>query len=130
MVRRIAKMSEAALQTHVCKLLTAYARPEVCWWACPNGEQRSARTGQRLKQQGVKAGAPDLMFVIGGKFIGLELKTEIGVLSSKQLTFKEDLERAGGFYHVAFGLEQAIAFLINMNLFRPGLHINVGGLMR
>jgi elongation factor P hydroxylase len=122
-------MSEAYLQTHVCKLLTAYARPEVCWWACPNGEQRSAKTGQRLKQQGVKAGAPDLMFVVGGGFYGLELKTEVGLMSPKQHVFREDLMRAGGTYHVARGLEQAIARLIEMGVFRPNIHINVTGLL-
>ena len=125
-----AKMSEAALQTHVCKLLTAYGRYEICWWACPNGEQRNPKTAARLKQQGVRAGAADLMFVIDHLFHGLELKTEIGTLSKAQLQFQEDLERAGGIYHVAFGLEQAIAALINMGLFRPNIHISLNELLK
>ena len=69
------------------------------------------------------------MFVKAGQFIGLELKTEVGCLSKKQEQFQEDLERAGGFYHVAFGLEDAIKTLIDMEVFRPNIHINVKGLM-
>ncbi len=129
MKRKIKTLSEAALQTHVAKLLTAYGRQDVCWFACPNGEQRSAKTGQRLKQQGVKAGAPDLCFIIDGQFIGLELKTERGIISSKQIQFQEDIERAGGGYLVAYGLEHAISKLIAMEAFRPNIHINVKGLL-
>ena len=122
-------MSEAALQTHVCKLLNAFAKPDIIFWACPNGEARSAKTGARLKQQGVKAGAPDLCFVIDRHFIGLELKVETGKMSNAQIKFQEDLERAGGGYLVAFGLEQAISKLIAMGVFRENIHINVKGLL-
>src|ERR1017187_72334 len=118
-----AKMSEAALQTHVCKLLYAYGRPDILWFAVPNGEQRSAKTGQRLKQQGVRAGAADLCFVIDGQFIGLELKTEVGTLSKAQHQFKEDLDRAGGHYYAAFCLEQDIAVLIEIDVFRANVHV-------
>ena len=109
----------------MAKLLHAYARPDFVWFACPNGERRSAKTAARLKQQGVRAGAADLMFIKAGQFIGLELKTEIGTMSKAQHQFKEDLERAGGFYHVTFGLEQAVSKLIDIEVFRPNVHITV-----
>lgn len=118
-------MSEAMLQTHCAKLLYAYSRPEIVWWACPNGEQRNPKTAARLKQQGVRAGAADLMFVIDHIFHGLELKTEIGTMSKAQHQFKEDVERAGGHYHVAFGLEQTVAKLIELEVFHPLAHISV-----
>jgi hypothetical protein len=127
--KRKAKMSEATLQTHIAKLLNSYAKPNICWFACPNGEQRSAKTGQRLKQQGVRTGAADLMFIKAGQFIGLELKTEIGAMSKAQHQFKEDLERAGGIYLVAFGLEAAISLLIDLEVFRPNIHISTKGLL-
>jgi len=109
-------MSEAALQTHVCKLLNAYARHDICWFAVPNGERRDPKTASRLKQQGVRAGAADLCFVIDGLMVGLELKTETGKPSKAQLGFREDLERAGGRYCCAFGLNEAIAALIDINV--------------
>jgi hypothetical protein len=122
---KLAKMSEAALQTHLCKLLYAFGRPDILWFSVPNGEQRSAKTGQRLKQQGVRAGAADLCFVIDGRFVGLELKTETGRISIAQEAFKDDVERAGGRYCCAYGLNEAIAALIDIGAFRPNIHINL-----
>src|ERR1035437_5964559 len=104
-------MSEAALQTHLCKLLYAYGRQDICWFAVPNGEKRSPKTAQRLKQQGVRPGASDLCFIIDNWFIGLELKTETGKMSQAQHTFEEDLGRSGGRYCCAYGLNEAIAAL-------------------
>src|ERR1035437_10273309 len=111
-------MSEAACQTHLCKLLYAYGRPDICWFAVPNGEKRSPKTAERLKQQGVRPGAADLCFVIDSEFIGLELKTETGKMSSAQEQFEEDAKRAGGRYCCAYGLNEAIAALIDIGAFR------------
>jgi hypothetical protein len=118
---RQAKMSEQALQQQIVKLLNAYARPDICWFAVPNGELRNYRTGVKLKAAGLRAGASDLAFIIEGRFHAVELKTEIGTLSAKQLSFREDLERAGGFFHTAFGLDQALGVLKGINAFRPGI---------
>jgi hypothetical protein len=123
-------MSEAVLQTHCAKLLYAYGRNDICWFAVPNGEKRSLKTAARLKQQGVLPGAADICFVIDHLFHGVELKTEIGKMSKVQHQFKEDCERAGGHYHVAFGLEQAVKVLIDIEAFRPNIHINTANLVR
>lgn len=122
---KLALMSEAALQANVVKLLQAYARHDVCYWHCPNGEIRNHKVGAKLKLAGVRAGAADLMFVIDGQFHALELKTEIGTLSGKQFQFQEDLERAGGLFHVAFGLDQAIGVLRGLDVFREGVRFTV-----
>lgn len=117
------------MQTHVCKLLYAYGRYDICWFAVPNGEQRNPKTAARLKQQGVRAGAQDMAFIIDHIFHALELKTETGKLSKAQTQFQEDLERAGGVYHVAYGLNEAIVALIDIDAFRPNIHISLGNLM-
>lgn len=122
-------MSEAALQQHCVKLLNSYARPEIEWHAVPNGERRDKKTAQRLKSSGVQAGVADLMFLIDGKNIALELKTEIGRMSGEQKKFQERFERAGGRYCCAYGLNEAIAALIDIGAFRPNVHVNVKGLM-
>lgn len=122
---RQASMSEAALQQQLVKLLNAYARPDIVWFAIPNGELRNYKTGVKLKQAGLRAGASDLFFVIEGRAHAVELKTEIGTLSGKQLAFREDLERAGGFFHSAFGLDQALGVLKGLNAFRPGVSFSV-----
>lgn len=45
-------------------------------------------------------GAPDIIIVIGGLFIGLEFKTYRGKQSEDQKTFQKNLEAAGGFYFI------------------------------
>ena len=122
---RQASMSEQALQQHIVKLLNAYARPDIVWFSIPNGELRNYKTGVKLKQAGLRAGASDLFFIIEGRAHAVELKTEIGTLSAKQLSFREDLERAGGFFHTAFGLDQALGVLQGINAFRPGVSFSV-----
>lgn len=120
---RTASLSETLLQQHVVKLLNSYARPDVCWWAVPNGSLRNWKVGTQLKAEGVRAGAPDLCFLIDGKFHALELKTEIGVLSGKQLQFHDEIERAGGLVHIAFGLDQALGVLAAIGALRPGIQL-------
>lgn len=123
-MRKTATLSERVLQEHVVKLLNAYARPDICWFAVPNGELRNHKVGVQLKAAGLRAGAADLSFVIDGRFHAVELKTEIGTLSAKQLSFREDLERAGGFFHVAFGLQEALGVLSGIRAFRPNITLS------
>jgi hypothetical protein len=57
--------------------------PGVVYWHTPNsGEGRDAQQGMRLKQQGVKAGVHDLLFLWGGLY-GLELKRPGGNKSAE-----------------------------------------------
>lgn len=46
-------------------------------------------------------GQSDIIAVINGQFIGIEVKTPKGVLSADQILFKKRLENAGGKYIVA-----------------------------
>ena len=123
-MKRVATLSEQTLQEQVVHLLRAYARPDIAWWHCPNGARlNSWKVKKDLKAMGVQPGASDLMFVIDERFHGVELKTEIGVVSDDQLTFKENVERAGGFYHAAFGLNQAIGVIQGISAFRPNIRM-------
>ena len=45
-------------------------------------------------------GAPDIIIVIDGKFIGLEFKTYRGKQSEDQKNFQRRLEGAGGWYFI------------------------------
>jgi hypothetical protein len=118
-----ATQSEDNLQINVAKLLTAYGRHDIVWWCCPNGARVTWKTAKLLKQMGVRKGAADIMLLIDSIFHGLELKTEIGVMSADQHQFKEDIERAGGYCHSAFGIDQAIGVLKGINAFRPNISI-------
>lgn len=49
-------------------------RPDVVYFHVPNGGDRDPREAKRLKQSGVKAGVPDLIFLAHQRFYCLELK--------------------------------------------------------
>lgn len=48
--------------------------PNVVYFHVPNGGNRNAFEAKRLKQSGVKAGVPDLVFLAYQRFYCLELK--------------------------------------------------------
>ena len=100
-------------------LLQSYCRPGVCWFAVPNGEWRAPRTAARLKAQGVRPGAPDLVVVANGRFHGVEIKRDRGRTSDAQDAFGAEIERAGGGYHVCRGLQETVLCLAELGLFLP-----------
>lgn len=111
------------MQQHCVKLLNAYGRDDIEWHHCPNGEQRSKKTAMRLKSLGVKPGVADMPFLIDGHAFAVEIKTETGVQSKDQKDYQERFTRAGGTYHVARGLNEAIIVLTIINAFRPNVRI-------
>lgn len=53
-------------------------------------------------------GSPDLVLVIKGKYIGVEVKTKIGRQSPAQLVFQKALEASGGIYLLVRSLDELI----------------------
>ena len=47
-----------------------------------------------------RAGCPDIVCCVDGKFVGLEVKNEKGKMSDKQKEAKELIEKVGGSYYV------------------------------
>ena len=79
-------------------------------FAIPNGGRRDAVTGARLKEEGVKAGVPDVFLPVirqglGGLFI--ELKAGTNKPSAKQSQWLDELRRAGYAAEAAWGAEEA-----------------------
>lgn len=80
----------------------------------PNGGTRDAVEGKHLKQQGVKAGVPDLCLPVArGRYHGLyiEMKTEKGRTSGAQSWWGEHLAVQGYFWKVCRGWENAVRVL-------------------
>lgn len=80
-------------------------------FAIPNGGNRNAKTGARLKAEGVRAGVPDLMLAIpngayGGLFIEMK-RQQGGKLGKKQKNMLAILSRAGYAVRVCYGFEDA-----------------------
>ena len=62
------------------------------------GKQRFMRFGA--------SGSPDIICVIRGQFIGLELKAGKNKQSESQIKFQQELEKAEGKYHLIYSLEE------------------------
>lgn len=92
-------MNERELHKQVASYLERVLSDDVVFFAVPNGELRTAKTGALLKAMGVKAGVPDLAFVLpDGIAAFIELKAEGGRLSDSQKAFRDRLP--GGACHV------------------------------
>ncbi len=77
---------------------------------------------------GMRPGAADIMFIIDRLFHALELKTEKGTQIPTQKSFEADVVRAGGTYHIAYGYDEAIAVLQDMDAFKPNIVLTRRGI--
>lgn len=96
--------SEHQEQVLLCFWLDKY-RPELSYFAIPNGGHRNKVTAYKLKQEGVKPGVPDLFFPSLRLFI--EMKKENGVMSASQKEWKSKLELCGYRVEMCRGFESA-----------------------
>lgn len=110
--------AEDRIQKAVVQFLALNARPGVVYWHTPNGGSRNPIEAKKLKGMGVRAGMPDIMLLADGKLYALELKTEKGRVSPRQLDVLDDLIDAGAETAVAFGLRDAIEALQRWRLLR------------
>jgi len=81
------------------------------FWRSNNGgvydpTRRQFRTPVRA---GYVAGVPDILGVLKGVAIGIEVKSETGKLSKAQKAFKEQFEKQGGVYIEARRIEDVQA---------------------
>jgi hypothetical protein len=53
-------------------------------------------------------GSPDIICIIKGRFVGIEVKRPGGKQNPNQLQFQKDLEKAGGLYVLAYSLDDVI----------------------
>lgn len=113
--------TEHDIQRAMCIWLDKALLPGIVYWHTPNsGEGRSAFQGKLLKQQGVKAGIHDLLFLWGGLY-GLELKKPGGVLFPSQREMHPRLLAAGMIASaVADNLEDARNVVRGWGLCLPG----------
>jgi len=88
------------------------------WCHVPNGGNRNAIAGAKLKRQGVKPGVPDVLIFDdpcnNSNGIAIELKRSNGRLSDVRETQKEwltELESRDWLTKVAFGADEAIDWL-------------------
>lgn len=82
--------------------------PNALIWHCPNGGAREPREAAKLKRLGVVAGIPDIFILGEGGFAGaLEIKTQVGRLSSEQHNVHSHMRRLGFKIFVVRGIVEA-----------------------
>jgi VRR-NUC domain len=87
-----------------------YAHPGLLVAAIPNGGNRNAITGKKLKDEGVMAGFPDILVARQGKdypMLFIEMKSAKGRLSESQKEVKKRLEWEGYLVVVCHSWEEA-----------------------
>lgn len=102
--------------------------PEQLLFAIPNGGQRNIITAKRMKDEGVRAGIPDLFLAVPrGKFHGLFVemkKTRGGVVSDAQKACMQMLSENGYCVTVCHGFieaKTAITRYLDLNLIDGGI---------
>lgn len=87
-------------------------------FAVPNGGERTVRGAMALKATGVVAGVSDLILVLIGRVVFIELKFEKGRQSDAQVRFQAMVEKRGHKYYVVNSLwifQELIKITLNEN---------------
>jgi SpoU rRNA methylase family enzyme len=82
--RNLSELNESEIQDQIIEVLE---RRNIFFYRAASGGNRKARFGRR--------GAPDLILVIKGLYVGVEVKTLKGEQSREQTVFQTDLEKKG-----------------------------------
>ena len=105
------RQPEYEIQCAVVKHLHARAPKSVYWCSIPNEGKRPPRIGKRLKDMGLRAGAPDLLVIVRGTAYGVELKAGKGKPSPAQLDTQVGWMMAGGAYQLCTGIDETLQYL-------------------
>ena len=114
MPNKYGRPTEAETQKTLFQLSGYYPDLKLMF-AIPNGGSRNKIEAKHLKEQGVKAGVPDIFLPIaknGYHGLFLELKVEKNKLSKQQYEWIENLKKQGYKADVAYGIDEAIKVLM------------------
>lgn len=104
------RQKEVSLHMSVAAYLRHAWPADLLFFHVPNGEQRDARTGAKLKAMGALAGVPDFALHLPRGQVGyIELKTAAGALSETQLAFRESCIAHGHGHAVCRSLDEVEA---------------------
>jgi hypothetical protein len=118
-------MSEFKVQCAVADHLSKRGASGAVWWHTPNGGERNRLDAALFKRQGVKAGIPDILVFYRSKLYALELKADSGVVSDNQKEMLSALAREGAETGVAYGLNEALAWLEQRGLLRSAFDVSI-----
>lgn len=108
-------IAETKVQRSILDWL-ARALPDAIVFAVPNGGRRDRVTGARLKAEGVRAGAPDMVLAHRGITAFIEVKNDTGSLSKAQRQFRDECAAQAIPYAVVRGSGDLQAFLTDIGI--------------
>ena len=107
--------AEAIIQAAIVDWLRVVGFPMT--FHVPNGGLRGKREAAKLKWQGVLPGAPDLCVPIpGGRVLWIEVKSDVGVLSSDQKAFRDWCAANGHIWTVVRSIDDVRSFFIILDV--------------
>jgi hypothetical protein len=102
---------EQAIQKAIIAHLKARGAKNLYWYSIPNGGARSPVEAKIMQSTGTRRGCPDLGFVFEGKAMFLEIKADNGRPTEPQLQAIAEINQAGGYACVVYGLNAALKSL-------------------
>lgn len=101
---------ELAIQSGFINALR-YIAPAVHFFAIPNGIRTTEWGARRAKQEGMKAGAPDLFVYWPGGSCFLEFKAPRGSVGVNQREMHERMSRCGQHVAVVRSVDEAVDYV-------------------
>jgi hypothetical protein len=75
---------------------------------------KDGREGAKLKAMGMVKGVSDMSWLHGGKYYGIEFKTETGRQSAEQKKWEQAITAQGGVYVLIRSFEEFCTFVQNI----------------
>lgn len=100
-------ISEAVVKKSITEYLNLQEKMGKCYFVRNNsfaGRLLDKLGRMHYVQQG-KTGSPDIIALIGGKFVGIEVKSSIGKMSDEQKQAQVQIEKLGGIYRLARSID-------------------------
>jgi len=96
-------MQEKIIQKSIIDFLSLLEKRGQLYFFRANSGTVKLASGRFMKTG--KAGCPDIICCVGGKFVGFEVKNEKGKQSPTQKTTEEKIEKVGGEYYIVRSVE-------------------------
>ena len=103
-------MKEAQIQKEILHWLSLQPKDQMFSWRMYTGPivRGNPLKGKTFFTPNPCPGLPDIIVIIKGRFVGLEIKQPKGRQSTEQKTFEQAIKKAGGFYFLIRSLAEAI----------------------
>jgi hypothetical protein len=115
---------EHRFQVSLVKVLRKHALTP--WHSIPNGGFRHLHTAVKLKAEGSRKGAADLLFILPphGQAAYLELKAKDGSLSQEQQDFRDEVRASGALWEFARTIDEAYGVLTAWKVLSRGFDVS------